>query len=59
MRLSRTPALVIACLVADGGRSAPPAPAAVELKDVTYAELDKAIAAHKGKVVLVDVWATW
>lgn len=34
-------------------------PPKVELKDVTYAELDKAIAAHAGKVVLVDVWATF
>jgi thiol-disulfide isomerase/thioredoxin len=31
----------------------------VELKAVQHAELVKAIAAHKGKVVLVDFWATF
>jgi thiol-disulfide isomerase/thioredoxin len=33
--------------------------AAVELADVTFAGLDRAIADEKGKVVLVDVWSTW
>ncbi|MCU0706141.1 MAG: hypothetical protein MUF18_19430 [Fimbriiglobus sp.] len=28
----------------------------VELTPVTAADLDKAIAAHKGKVVLIDCW---
>lgn len=33
--------------------------AKVELKVITHAELVKAIESHKGKVVLVDFWATW
>jgi thiol:disulfide interchange protein len=63
MRLTRSPILMAAVLAAGCGGRPDPAPtppdAAVELKDVTYAELDRAIAARKGKVVLVDVWATW
>lgn len=31
----------------------------VELKVVKHADLVKAIEGHKGKVVLVDFWATW
>ena len=31
----------------------------VTATEVKYEELDKAIAAGKGKVVLVDFWATW
>jgi thiol-disulfide isomerase/thioredoxin len=38
------------------GRGAEPA---VTAKVVTAAELQAAIARHKGKVVLVDGWATW
>jgi thiol-disulfide isomerase/thioredoxin len=39
---------------------APPAePTAVELTDATFADLDRAVRERKGKVVLVDVWATW
>jgi thiol-disulfide isomerase/thioredoxin len=33
--------------------------AKVQLKVVKHADLVKAIEAHKGKVVLVDFWATW
>lgn len=42
---------------------ADPAPAAggsgVELKTVKYRDLVEAVRAQKGKVVAVDVWATW
>ena len=39
--------------------SAPSAPADVTLITTDAAGLEAAIAAHKGKVVLVDYWATW
>jgi hypothetical protein len=29
----------------------------VEVKQTTYADLEKAIQSHQGKVVLVDVWS--
>lgn len=32
---------------------------AVKLKSVSYASLGEAVRALKGKVVIVDVWATW
>jgi len=35
------------------------APEKVSLTKVDRAEFDKAVAKHKGKVVLVDFWATW
>jgi thiol-disulfide isomerase/thioredoxin len=35
-----------------------PPPGVVELKDVKYNGLVEAVKAHRGKVVLVDVWAT-
>jgi len=45
---------------------APPAPATapaliteVSLTKVKWTELEKAIAAHKGKVIIVDVWANY
>jgi len=31
----------------------------VEMKTVSYADLGKAIRAHKGKVVVVDLWGSW
>src|SRR5205823_1339857 len=34
-------------------------PDKIELKVIKHADLVKAIEAHKGKVVLVDFWATW
>jgi hypothetical protein len=37
---------------------APPEPA-VTLQVVKWPELEKAIAAHKGKVVVLDVWAEY
>lgn len=36
-----------------------PATTPIELHDVTYAQLDTKISEHRGKVVLVDVWATF
>jgi thiol-disulfide isomerase/thioredoxin len=35
---------------------AKPAPAKVELKTINYAQLVEAVKAHRGKVVVVDVW---
>ena len=31
----------------------------VQVSSVTFAELDKEIHAKKGKIVVIDVWATW
>jgi hypothetical protein len=40
-----------------GGTPPPlPAPGEVELKAVTVADFNAAVAAHKGKVVYVDCW---
>jgi thiol-disulfide isomerase/thioredoxin len=39
--------------------TAPPKPATVELKDVTYNALVDAVKAQRGKVVVVDTWATF
>ncbi len=38
------------------GPTPPAAPDTIELTAVTVADLDQAIAAHKGKVVLIDAW---
>ena len=54
--------LALAAAVATpGGRAAdePAKGGAVEVKEVKFDDLDKAVAARKGKVVLVDFWATW
>lgn len=39
----------------------PPAPPStgVQLQTVKYAELGQAIKAHRGKIVVVDIWAFW
>jgi thiol-disulfide isomerase/thioredoxin len=37
----------------------PPAPVGVEIKTVSYKDLGAAIRSQQGKVVMVDVWATW
>jgi thiol-disulfide isomerase/thioredoxin len=37
----------------------PPAAKGVELIDADFATLDQAVAANRGKVVVVDFWATW
>lgn len=44
-----------------GGNTSGPTPVdkpvgTIDLEQVTVAELDQAIASHKGKVVLIDVW---
>lgn len=66
MRTRIVVALILAASVAAGcGRDTAPlpndpvAPVAVDVKEVTFAELDAAIKGHTGKVVLVDFWATW
>ena len=57
--------LLPACLFAafaliDNGSPAADAPGkGVTVAEVKYDDLDKAITAGKGKVVLVDFWATW
>jgi thiol-disulfide isomerase/thioredoxin len=35
------------------------APPAIELKTVKYGDLVRAVRGHTGKVVVVDVWASW
>jgi len=46
-----------------GGTNAgsPPLPAltGVQIQPVKYAELGQAIKSHRGKVVVVDIWAEW
>jgi thiol-disulfide isomerase/thioredoxin len=47
---------------APGRSSSHAAPAAqntVELRPATFQELDKTLQAQKGKIVVVDLWATW
>jgi thiol-disulfide isomerase/thioredoxin len=56
---------IVGCHEAGETASKAPAPnekvkiTSVELKDATYAELDKAVTAEKGNIVAVDVWATF
>jgi thiol-disulfide isomerase/thioredoxin len=57
-------ALPAAALVgcSPGGHAPAPAPATtarVEVTPVTYEQLDAAVGAQKGRVVLIDFWATW
>jgi thiol-disulfide isomerase/thioredoxin len=54
----------VVALVGCGGQkpalpSNPVAPIAVDVKEVSADELDAAIKEYKGKVVLIDFWATW
>ncbi len=51
----------VASLVGISGEipAAPREATKVELKTVTYKDWEKVLASHKGKVVVVDVWATW
>ena len=56
--------LFFACAAPTGCSSPDPAvspanPSSVTLRAVDRAGYDAAIAAHRGKVVLVDFWATW
>lgn len=58
MRRGLLPLLAVLA-VGCGGNPGNPTPAPtdrVELTAVTVADLDQAIAAHKGKVVLIDAW---
>jgi len=53
--------IVPACwfvLIVGRGTAEPPGGGAVELKDVKYNGLVEAVKAQRGKVVVVDVWAT-
>lgn len=51
--------LALAALVAGPAADAQTAKGKVDLKAVKYADLGKAIRDLKGKVVVVDIWATW
>jgi len=55
------PALWIVLIVGRGPAesTAPPSPGVVELKDVKYDGLVEAVKEQRGKVVVVDVWATF
>lgn len=54
------PAVVFAAAALTGCAGDDPAKGAgVDVTEVKAAELAKALQAHKGKVVLVDCWATW
>ena len=52
------PAAVLAWAAAAGCGTAPPAPAAVRLDVVDHAALMARVAAHRGKVVVLDCWST-
>jgi thiol-disulfide isomerase/thioredoxin len=58
MLLSASP-LAIFTLLAGGSPAADEPGKNVAVTEVKYDDLDKAITATKGKVVLVDFWATW
>jgi hypothetical protein len=61
MRRALFPLLAAALAVGCGGPTNTPQPtgdsdAGVTLTPITVADLNKAIASHKGKVVLIDCW---
>jgi thiol-disulfide isomerase/thioredoxin len=51
--------LLVGCDAPPPASLPPVAPMKIELHDATYADLDRAVAARKGYVVVVDVWATF
>ena len=55
----RTFAVLLAAGLAAGCGGDDPAPAGVELADVTGPGLEQAVRDRAGSVVLVDFWATW
>jgi len=73
IRTAVRPALALALLagVSACGTPPPAAPTAVQVEKVSsdesqvalrvvkWPELEKAIASHTGKVVVVDIWAEW
>ncbi len=60
MRIALPTALLLCVpVLAVVGCSKAADPAAVEVKEVKFDDLDKAITGAKGKVVVVDFWATW
>ena len=60
MRRALFPLLAAALAVGCGGRPTDTRPVSdaggVTLTPITVADLDKTIASHKGKVVLIDCW---
>jgi hypothetical protein len=60
MRRGLFPLLAALAVGCGGGGNTPVSPApvtnTVELTPVTVAELDAAVASHKGRVVLIDAW---
>jgi thiol-disulfide isomerase/thioredoxin len=53
------PVLFAGCEARPGLPSDPVPPVPVELRAADAAALEAALAAHKGRVVLVEFWATW
>ena len=49
-------AVLLACVLALPAASAEPP---VTIQPIKYADLGKAVRAHRGKVVVVDIWASW
>ncbi len=57
-RVLTVTAVVVLSVCARGRAQTPPAPA-VNVKAVSSKELKQALAAHKGKAVMINLWATW
>ncbi|MCS7022678.1 MAG: redoxin domain-containing protein [Gemmataceae bacterium] len=51
--------LIVAALAGCAHGLAPEEASKITVAEVRVAELEKAIKEHKGKVILVDCWATW
>ncbi|MBY0228522.1 MAG: redoxin domain-containing protein [Gemmataceae bacterium] len=52
-------ALAVLCLAVLAEAHAQPPKPAVGIKTIAYADLGKLVRENKGKVVVVDVWASW